>query len=156
MSNADRRWVTDWGMAPLRIVVGLVFLLHGGQKLFVFGLSGVTDMLQKLGFIAPTAMAALLIFAELAGGAAVLLGVFTRVAGIGLAIEMGIAIYVARLAGGFFTPYGYEFELTLLGACLTIAATGPGPVSIDRLLSRDALRHNEPRRDEREGAIKSL
>ena len=27
-----------WGMLPLRIVVGLVFLMHGGQKLFIFGI----------------------------------------------------------------------------------------------------------------------
>lgn len=136
MSSADRRGLQDWGMVPIRFVVGLVFLMHGGQKILVFGLSGVADMLQKLGFVAPTFFAVLLITAELAGGAAVLLGVFARIAGLGLAIEMAIAIYVARLGGGFFTPYGYEFELTLLGACLTIAAVGAGPISLDRAWRR--------------------
>jgi putative oxidoreductase len=133
MSSAERRWLHDWGMVPIRLVVGLVFLMHGGQKLFVFGLAGVADMLQKLGFVAPTAFALLLIAAEVVGSLAVLLGVFSRIAGLGLAVEMAIAIYVARLGGGFFTPYGYEFELTLLGACLTIAAVGPGSISLERL-----------------------
>jgi putative oxidoreductase len=136
MSSADRRWLHDWGMVPIRFVVGLVFLMHGGQKLFVFGLAGVADMLQKLGFVAPTAFAVVLIAAEVVGSLAILLGVFSRIAGLGLAVEMAIAIYVARLGGGFFTPYGYEFELTLLGACLTIAAIGPGPVSLERLWRR--------------------
>jgi len=134
MSTADHRWMDDWGMVPLRFVVGLVFLMHGGQKLFVFGVPGVADMLMKLGFVLPTANAVLLIAAELVGGTAVLLGVFARAAGLGLAVEMAIAIFVARLGGGFFTPYGYEFELTLLGACLTIALVGPGGVSLERLL----------------------
>lgn len=136
MSSADRHWLQDWGMVPIRLVVGLVFLMHGGQKLVVFGLAGVADMLQKLGFVAPTAFAVVLIAAEVLGSIAVLLGVFSRIAGFGLAIEMAIAIYVARLGGGFFTPYGYEFELTLLGACLTIAAVGPGPISLQHLWKR--------------------
>ena len=138
MSNPERGWLNDWGMVPLRIVVGVVFLMHGGQKAFVFGVAGVADMLQKLGFIMPTAFALLLIAAELVGGLAVLLGVFTRIIGVGLAIEMAIAIYVARLHGGFFTPYGYEFELTLLGACLTISAVGPGGISLEHLWRRPA------------------
>ncbi len=138
MSTAERSWVSDWSMVPVRFVVGLVFLMHGGQKAFVFGLSGVADMLHKLGFPMATGFAVLLIFAELVGGAAVLLGVFARVAGLGLAIEMVIAIYVARLGGGFFTPYGYEFELTLLGACLTIAAAGPGRIALGPVWKRSA------------------
>lgn len=136
MSSADRHWLQDWGMVPIRFVVGLVFLMHGGQKLFVFGLAGVADMLQKLGFVAPTFFAVVLIAAEVVGSLAILLGVFSRIAGLGLAIEMAIAIYVARLGGGFFTPYGYEFELTLLGACLTIAAVGPGLISLEYLWRR--------------------
>ena len=67
---------------------------------------------------------------------AILLGLFARWVGVLLAIEMIVAILVARLKGGFFTPYGYEFELTLLGACLTIAALGSGGVSLERTFRR--------------------
>ena len=136
--NATRIGLSDrahslalWGLVPLRVVVGLVFLMHGGQKLFIFGIAGTADIMGKLGLPIPTVCAVVVIAAELLGGAAIVLGAFTRLAGAVLAFEMVIAIIVARLHGGFFAPYGYEFELTLLGACLTFALTGPGHISLE-------------------------
>ena len=125
-----------WGMLPLRVVVGLVFLMHGAQKLFVFGLGGTADIMGKLGLPLPLLCAAIVIVVELLGGLAILLGISTRVAGAVLAFEMLIAILVARLSGGFFAPYGYEFELTLLGACLTFAFHGPGQMSLEEIWHR--------------------
>jgi putative oxidoreductase len=125
-----------WGMLPLRIVVGLVFLLHGGQKLLVFGLGGTADIMGKLGLPLPLVCAAVVIAVELLGGLAIILGVFARLAGALLAFEMAVAILVARLHGGFFAPYGYEFELTLLGACLTFALNGPGRMSLEEIWHR--------------------
>lgn len=125
-----------WGLVPLRIAVGVVFLIHGGQKLFVFGVPGTADILGKIGIPLPTLAAVVVIVAECAGGLGILLGAFARWAGLVLAIDMTVAIMAARLRGGFFTPYGYEFELSLLGACLTIAALGAGGASIDGLLRR--------------------
>lgn len=125
-----------WGMLPLRIVVGLVFLMHGGQKLFIFGLAGTADIMGKLGLPLPIVCAAIVIAVELLGGLAILLGVFARVAGALLAFEMVVAIIVARVHGGFFAPYGYEFELTLLGASLTFALNGPGRMSLDEIWHR--------------------
>jgi putative oxidoreductase len=122
-----------WGMLPLRIVVGLVFLMHGAQKLFVFGVGGTADIMGKLGLPLPLLCAAIVIIVELLGGLAILLGMFTRVAGALLALEMFVAILVARWHGGFFAPYGYEFELTLLGACLTFAFNGPGRMSLEEI-----------------------
>jgi putative oxidoreductase len=123
-----------WGFVPLRAVVGVVFLMHGAQKLFVFGLAGTADIMSKLGIpLAPLA-AAIVIAAELLGGLAILAGFWTRWAGAILAIEMLVAILVARISGGFFAPYGFEFEFTLLGACLTFAALGSGGMSLDRIL----------------------
>jgi putative oxidoreductase len=125
-----------WGMLPLRIVVGLVFLMHGGQKLFIFGLGGTADIMGKLGLPLPFICAAIVIAVELLGGLAILFGVFTRLAGALLAFEMVVAIIVARWHGGFFAPYGYEFELTLLGASLTFAFNGPGRMSLEEIWHR--------------------
>ncbi len=126
-------------MVPLRLVVGLVFLMHGGQKLFVFGVAGTADIMGKLGLPLPTLCAVIVIAVELLGGGAILLRVFARLAGALLAFEMVVAIVVARLHGGFFAPYGYEFELTLLAACLTFALSGPGRVSLDELWHRSSM-----------------
>ena len=125
-----------WGMLPLRIAVGLVFLMHGAQKLFVFRLDGTADIMGKLGLPLPLLAAAVVIMVELLGGLGILLGGFARLAGALLAFEMVVAILVARLAGGFFAPYGYEFELTLLGACLTFAFNGPGRMSLEEIWRR--------------------
>ena len=124
-----------WGLVPLRIAVGTVFLLHGGQKLFVFGLAGTADIMGKLGIPLPTLAATIVIAAELLGGLAIILGLYGRWAGAALAIEMLVAIPVARLSGGFFAPYGFEFEFALLGACLTFAAFGTGGASLDRYIA---------------------
>ena len=124
MINTGARFA-KWGMLPLRIVVGLVFLMHGGQKLFIFGLAGTADIMGKLGLPLPIVCAAIVIAVELLGGLAILLGVFARVASALLAFEMVVAIIVARVHGGFFAPYGYEFKLTLLGAALTFTLNGP-------------------------------
>ena len=122
------------GFLPLRIAVGLVFLMHGGQKLFVFGLAGTADIMGKLGIPLPTVAAAIVIAAELLGGLAIIVGLYARWAGAALAIEMLVAIPVARMSGGFFAPYGFEFEFTLLGACLTFAMLGSGGASLERVL----------------------
>ena len=124
-----------WGLVPLRIAVGLVFVMHGGQKLFVFGLEGTADIMGKLGIPLATLAAAIVMAAELLGGLAIILGLYARWAGAALAIEMLVAIPVARLHGGFFAPYGFEFEFALLGACLTFAAFGTGGASLDRLIA---------------------
>ena len=125
-----------WGMVPLRLTVGLIFLMHGGQKLFVFGIPGTADIMGKIGIPLPTLAAAIVITAECVGGLGILTGLFARWAGAILAIDMTVAIFAARLNGGFFSPYGYEFELALLGACLTVAALGAGGASMDDLLQR--------------------
>lgn len=120
------------GLLPLRGVIGLVFLMHGYQKLFVMGIDGVTGYLARVGVPMPGISAVVVTIAELAGGAAILLGLFTRLAAAALAFDMLVAILAVRLGGGFFAPRGPEFELALLGGCLTLALMGAGGVSLDR------------------------
>lgn len=119
-----------WGLLPLRFVVGLVFVMHGAQKLFVFGMDGAASFMASVGAPLPQLSAIVVTVVELVGGLAILAGLFTRWAGMLLAIDMAVAILLVRLDGGFFAPRGYEFELTLLGAALTLAAMGPGGVSL--------------------------
>ena len=120
-----------WGMLPLRLVVGLVFVVHGGQKLFGFGLAGTAGFLGGLGIPLPIAAAAALIAVELLGGLALLLGAWTCVVGAVLAADTLVAILAVHLRGGFFVPDGVEFVLTLFGACLALVGLGAGPCSID-------------------------
>ena len=136
MTPTDDVRLATWGLLPLRAVVGVVFLMHGGQKLFVHGLSGTAGAMGHMGIPLPALSAFVVIVVEFFGGLAVLVGFFTRVAGALLAIDMTVAVLAVRMAGGFFAPKGCEYELTLLGAALTLAAVGSGGASVDRLLHR--------------------
>ena len=136
MSNLNRTSWPAWGLIPLRLAVGAVFLAHGSQKLFTFGLAGTADIMSKIGIPLPTVAAAVVITVEILGGVAIVSGLFTRWAAALLAIDMTVAILVARLQGGFFTPYGYEFEMTLLGACISFALIGAGGFSVDAMLAK--------------------
>ncbi len=131
MNQPQASWMQSWGFVPLRAVLGVVFLMHGWQKLFVFGVAGTADILGKLGIPLATYSALLLIVVEGVGGVAILAGYFTRSFATLLFIEMCVAIPVARFSGGFFAPSGFEFEFVLLGACATLALLGPGPMSVE-------------------------
>lgn len=123
--------VPDWAMVPLRLGVGLVFLMHGYQKLFVFGIDGTTSFMAGVGVPAPKVAAVLITALELLGGLALIAGFLTRWVALLLAADMAVAILAVKLTGGFFAPQGFELEFTLLVALLTLAATGPGGFSVD-------------------------
>jgi len=125
-----------WGTAILRVGVGVVFLVHGAQKLFVIGMPGVAGFLGSLGVPLPMLSAIVVSGVELLGGLALLLGLFTRWAAAPLAIDMAVALFTVHLRGGFYVPKGFEFVLTLLAACLALACLGSGAPSLDAALAR--------------------
>jgi putative oxidoreductase len=125
----------DAALAILRLVVGVVFIAHGAQKLFVFGLAGVTGAFTQMGVPIPAVTGPLVAFVEFFGGIALVVGLLTRLAALGLAINMLGAILLVKLRGGFFSPNGIEFELTLLAGALALALAGAGDFSIDRAIA---------------------
>jgi putative oxidoreductase len=126
-----------WSILPARIVLGFIFMMHGGQKLFVFGLPGVARFLGGLGFHPAMFWAVIVTFNELLGGIAVLTGFLTRWAALLIAIEMTVVILRVKLTKGLFQPQGFELELALWAICLTLVLTGPGKPSIDQALHKE-------------------
>jgi putative oxidoreductase len=122
-----------WGITVLRLVVGIVFLMHGGQKLFVWGFGGVAAFLGRLGIPAPGLAAPIVTLVEFLGGLALVLGLYTRYAAALLAVDMLVAIVTYHLPHGFFAPKGVEYPLTLLAANLALVLLGPGEASVDGL-----------------------
>ncbi|HEY0670725.1 MAG TPA: DoxX family protein [Longimicrobiales bacterium] len=124
------------GLAILRVVVGAIFIAHGGQKLFVYGFEGVAGGFAQMGVPMADVMGPFIGFAEFFGGIALILGLLTRLASAGLAATMIGAIALVHLPAGFFAPNGYEFPLSLLGSALLLTVTGAGGYSIDGVIAR--------------------
>lgn len=104
----------------LRLVVGMIFLVHGYMKFVSF---------ENL----PMTMQILAI-AEPLGGIAIIAGVLTRWAGVGLGIIMLGAIYT-KMSNvglmGFAGQGGWEFDLLILMSCIVVMTMGPGKYSMD-------------------------
>ena len=137
MQAAVHDRLRGWGVAVLRVMVGLIFLAHGVQKLFGEGFGGVAGMMGGLGIPAPALAAVVLVLVELLGGVALILGLFTRLAAVPLAFSMLVATVLVHLPNGFFSSSGgVEFTLLLTVACVALAMTGSDEAALDRILTR--------------------
>jgi putative oxidoreductase len=120
--------------ALLRIVAGFMFMLHGGQKLFgwfggINGQGGTADLLSMPGIGGVL---------ELAGGALIIIGLFTRPVAFILSGEMAVAYFMMHLPNGFW-PIQNQGELAALYSFtwLFFAFNGAGPLSVDAARSAD-------------------
>lgn len=135
MHRSGVNLTAPWGIALLRVVTGIIFLMHGQQKLFEFGIGGVTGMMTGLGVPAPGLMAIVVTLVELVGGLALILGAFTRIAAVLVAIDVLVAFFLVHLPNGFFaTTGGVELVLLLATAGVTLLLTGPGALALDSVL----------------------
>jgi putative oxidoreductase len=136
----------DLAVLVTRVAVGLVFLAHGWQKLSTNGIDGTTAFFDQVGVPAASAAAWFAAVVELAGGAALVLGLAVPVAGLLLVVDMiGAYAFVHAGAGLFVEQGGYELVLVLGAAALLLAVNGAGRFSIDHLLvdrRRTAQREN--------------
>ncbi|MEZ0375018.1 MAG: DoxX family protein [Candidatus Sericytochromatia bacterium] len=125
-------------MLILRLLLGAVFIMHGSQKVFGWfdghGLAGTAEMMAKMG--TPAILAYLASFTEFFGGLALVFGLLTRMAALGIMCVMSVAIGQVHLSHGFFAPQGFEFPMTLGVIALVIFLLGPGRFSLDALFKR--------------------
>jgi putative oxidoreductase len=135
----------DIATTILRLVLGVIFLAHGAQKMLGwFGGYGFTG---TMGFFTgvlhiPTIFAFLAIAAEFFGGLGLILGLLTRVASFGIFCNMIVAVAMLHHRFGFFMNWtgtqkgeGFEFHLLVLAATAFLMIRGAGAASLDRLLS---------------------
>jgi putative oxidoreductase len=104
--------------------------------LFVAGFSGTAGMLARMGIPAAGIIGPTLAIVEPLAGAALVLGLFTRVAGVAIAVDMLGAILTFHRLHGFFVPMGIEFPMMLCASGFALAMLGAGPFSIDEALAK--------------------
>jgi putative oxidoreductase len=137
---------TDNDLAPLvmRLILGIVFFPHGAQKaLGLFGGHGLSATLdfftQQMGL--PLIAAVLVIAAEFLGSIGLVLGLFTRVAALGILAVMAGAVYLVHWQNGFFMNWmgsqqgeGIEYHLLAMALALALILRGGGLASVDRAI----------------------
>ncbi len=137
---------TDAGWAPLamRIPVGIIFIVHGAQKLFGWygggGLEGTAQFMASLGLYPSYLMALLAGSAEFLGGVLLIVGFLVRPAGAVLGFTMIVAIFAAHFQSGLLLANGgYEYALALLAVSVSLLISGGGHASADQRLARGEL-----------------
>jgi putative oxidoreductase len=130
-----------YGLTAVRVLVGIIFIAHGSQKLFGafggYGLEGTGQYMASLGLTPGYLMALLSGSAEFFGGLGLLVGLLARPAALVLAATLVVAIFSVHIHNGLFMANnGYEFALALLGGVIAVLIEGAGRLSIDRAISR--------------------
>jgi len=129
------------GAVPLvvRVVVGVIMSYHGYQKLNG-GIAAYSEgVLEPLGVPAPQLLGTLQVFAELIGGAMLVVGFLSRVAALVQALILILAIILVKVDIGLIAPMGAplpgaELDLALIAGFIVVALLGPGKPSVDHLL----------------------
>ena len=134
----------DRAATVVRLVLGIVFFAHGAQKMLGwfggYGFKGTMGFFTQAMHI-PAVFAFLAIAAEFFGGLGLIIGLLTRVAAFGIAVNMLVAIFMVHLPNGFFMNWagqqkgeGVEYHLLVLAMTAALMIRGGGAFSIDRAI----------------------
>jgi uncharacterized membrane protein YphA (DoxX/SURF4 family) len=119
------------GLLLLRVALGLIFFSHGYPKLAHSG-AGMQGFFVQHGL--PGYFVYISGVMEVFGAVLLVLGLFTRVTALLLAIEMGVAIWKVHSVGGYMAVHNYEFPLAMLAGSFALATVGAGLLSLDHPL----------------------
>lgn len=122
----------EWGLFVLRVVVGIIFLMHGIPKL-TGGVGEVAEGFAGLGIPMPLIAAWFITLLEIVGGASLILGLFTEIWNVLFIAEMATGIALIHWEQGFYVvgpgQGGWEFNLLLIAANLCLLLAGAGAVA---------------------------
>lgn len=115
----------------LRLTLGALMIPHGFNKLMSFS-SKSSTFTDPFHIGNPTSMA-LVIFAEFFCAVFIVMGLFTRLACVPLIIAMAVAVFYSHDADFFGKG---EHAALYLGGFVVLLLTGPGKVSLDKLIGK--------------------
>lgn len=130
VSPHDRSAV-NVALLVMRIIVGIIFAIHGSQKLLgAFGGPGLAEIVKMMGPIGY-----LVVIGEFFGGLGLIVGFLTRFSAASLIVIMLGAIQMVHGRNGFFLSNdGFEYNLALIGLLAPVLIAGPGRLTITRHL----------------------
>ena len=118
--------IQSLGVSLLRIHFGIILLAHGWLKVYVFSVAGTVGYFSSIGL--PSIIAYLVIFGELVGGLALVLGIQTRLAA-ALAVPIVFGAAVMNSGNGWLhsaSGGGWEYAASLTVIAISLAFTGSG------------------------------
>ncbi len=122
----------DLALLAARVVLGMVLIAHGWQKLADQGLDATASGFDSMGIPAPVAAAYYATFVELVGGALLIVGLLTRLVAVLVVGDMLGAFWFAhRDAGVFVSDGGWELVAVIGALALGLVAAGAGRISVD-------------------------
>jgi len=133
----------------IRIMLGLVIFIHGGQKLMGWfgghGFEGTMGFFtEKMGM--PALIAFLVIIGESFGALGLITGFLTRLSAAGIAMIMLGAIAMVHWNNGIFMNWqgqqageGFEYHLLALGLAIPLIIYGGGKFSVDQIVEKKFL-----------------
>src|ERR1700693_3912819 len=134
----------DWVVGIARIVLGIIFFAHGAQSMLGwYGGPGLARSMRTLTeqLHLPSTLAFLVLAGELFGGIGLIVGLFSRIAALVIALTMVGAIATVHLRFGLFLNWfgtqkghGIEYHLLAIALALVVIVQGAGPFSLDRLV----------------------
>ena len=125
--------MAPYGATLLRLVLGIVYVMHAYLALVVYGPSGMIDYQAKSGVPFPEIGTWYLMLAHGLGGVLLVLGIYTRWAALANVPAMLGALLFVHLKSGFWAfKNGYEYVLVLLVASVAVAMIGGGALSLRR------------------------
>ena len=116
----------SYGVSILRMHLGVILLAHGWLKVSVFTVNGTVDYFASIGL--PAIIAYLVIFGELVGGSALILGIQTRLASL-LAVPIVFGAAIMNSGNGWLhsaSGGGWEYAASLTIIAVAIAIMGSG------------------------------
>ena len=129
---------TDIAYTLVRIVIGIIFVMHVWGKFKVGAAAVAGNVMAKNGLEPSLGFAYAAMFLESVGGVCLIIGLFTRFFAAALAIEMLIAMFAVHWAKGFSVGQGgYEYILLIGIVTFLIAIRGGGPYSVDRAIGKE-------------------
>ena len=130
--------VSPIAYALVRVVVGIMFLMHVSGKFKIGAAAVAANVMSKNGLEPALGFAYAAIILETVGGVCLIIGLFTRFFAAALAIEMAIALVFVHLAKGYAAGGGgYEYVLLIGAVLFAIAMRGGGQYSADRMIGKE-------------------